>query len=232
MISIVIPTYNEAACIEQCIERLNAISACSSHEVIVSDGGSTDETVAISKKYASVVHAPKGRAIQMNAAARCASGDILFFVHADMEVPVSALDKIEESLYEKGFAGGGFSNEFSWFNRKIKLLGRILNFRLFDNDQINNLIFFGDNGIFCKRSAFNALRGFKEIPIMEDFDFSRRLMKNYRVVRIQEPRLVVSSRRHEHTGFMRTRLLWILVRKFYLMGVSPFILAKWYKDHR
>ncbi len=232
MISVIIPAYNEASCIEECLVQLKKVLENRAHELLVSVGSSTDATGTIAGRYARVVASPKGRALQMNAAASCASGDILFFVHADMEVSPGSLERIEDALYVKGYDGGGFSNVFSSNNAKIKRLGRVLNVRLFTNDHAGNLVFFGDNGIFCKRSVFFALRGFKEIPIMEDYDFSRRMARQFKSVRIQHPPLIVSSRRHEKAGFFKTRILWILIRRLFETGVSPHVLARWYHDVR
>jgi len=103
---------------------------------------------------------------------------------------------------------------------------------LFKNDHKNNLIFFGDNGIFCKTNVFQALGGFKEIPIMEDYDFSKRMRDSFNIVRIKEPYLLISSRRHIKDGFIKTRLKWIIIKKLYLLGISPNILNRIYKDIR
>ncbi len=97
---------------------------------------------------------------------------------------------------------------------------------------MRNTIFFGDNGIFVKRTVFEALGGFKTIPIMEDYDFSKRLQEQFSVVRIGAPRLVVSPRRHVEAGFIKTRMQWILIKRLYQVGVSPHVLARWYRDVR
>ena len=170
--------------------------------------------------------------MQLNAGARQARGDILFFVHADMVVPRGALRIIKEKLTWEGYDGGGFSNEFSEHNRRIKSLGRTLNLRVRDNDHAANTIFFGDNGIFVKHNVFDALGGFRPLPIMEDYDFSARMRRRFRVVRIENPRLVVSPRRHVKSGFVRTRLQWVIIKRLYKLGVSPSLLAKWYGDVR
>ena len=83
-----------------------------------------------------------------------------------------------------------------------------------------------------KRAVFGALGGFKPIPIMEDYDFSRRMKKQFNVVRIMDPKLVVSPRRHIKTGFIKTRLQWIIIKNLFLIGVAPESIAKWYRDVR
>jgi glycosyltransferase involved in cell wall biosynthesis len=199
----------------------------------VADCGSTDNTVAIARRYARVVTSAKGKAIQLNAGAQEAHGDILFFVHADMRLPEGTLRSIDESINNFKYDGGGFSNLFSSHNRKIKIFGRIFHLE-FQNKENNprNTIFFGDNGIFVKRCVFRTLGGFRPLPIMEDYDFSRRLGEKFRSVRILEPKLIVSPRRLVKAGFLKTHLQWLLIQKLFRMGVGPELLAKWYGDIR
>ena len=232
MISIIIPTYNEGMAIEKTLAQIKTISCREEKEIIVADGGSTDNTAEIASRYAKVLHSKKGKSNQLNDGAKHAKGKILFFVHADMFVPEGALEAICNQLQE-GFDGGGFANEFDAHNKKIKLIGTILNFRLLNKkEQSDRGIFYGDNGIFVKKEVFKKLGGFKEIPIMEDYDFSVRMKKQFKVKQIKFPKLILSARRHVEAGFIKTRILWILIREFYKWGVSPFRLAKWYVDVR
>lgn len=232
MISVIVPTYNEESRIETTLQSLFDHVNEADVEVLVSDGESEDRTVELAGKYGTVITGSRGRAKQLNRAARQARGDILFFLHADALLPEGALHQIARRVAVEGYDGGGFSNTFSSHNMKIKKLGRIMNFRIRDNDHAGNTVFFGDNGIFVKKSVFEALNGFRDLPIMEDYDFSIRMMKKYRVVRILEPRLVVSPRRHLKAGFLKTRLQWILIKRLYQAGVSPDVLAQWYADVR
>lgn len=229
MISIIIPVINEAGFIENMLQSLLLLKDEADFEILIADGGSSDATIQIASQHARIVKSPAGRAIQQNTAARQASGDIFFFAHAHMIIPRGTLRTIRETITREGYDGGGFSNLFSEHNERIKRLGRILNFRLFDNDHDENTIFFGDNGIFVRRSVFEAMGGFREIPIMEDYDFSQRLRKNYQVKRILQPRLLISPRRHLENGFLKTRLQWILIKRLYLMGISPERLNRWYR---
>jgi len=232
MISIIIPTYNEESVIGKTLKNISELDCVSDCEIIIVDGESSDRTLSIANKYADVISSLQGRSIQLNAGAKVAIGKILFFVHADMTLPKDILKVIDTKINLEGYDGGGFANEFSTHNQRIKILGRILNFRIIDREQSDRKIFYGDNGIFVKKSVFEKLGGFKEIPIMEDYDFSIRLRKEFKVIKISHPKIIVDSRRHEKAGFFKTRTQWIMIRKLYKLGVSPTILAKWYKDVR
>lgn len=99
-------------------------------------------------------------------------------------------------------------------------------------EQSDKGIFYGDNGIFVKKSVFEKLKGFKEIPIMEDYDFSNKMKQHHRIIKIKGPPIIISARRHVKAGFFKTRFHWIAIRKLYVWGVSPRVLAKWYVDIR
>lgn len=231
MISIIIPVFNEAVFIEATLQHLQDLNEYSV-EIIVVDGGSTDETVAIASRYAKIIRSGKGKGLQLNTAAKEAAGEILFFVHADMIVPVGALAAIHKHILIDGFDGGAFINIFSDYNNRIKSLGRIMNLRIRKREQSDRCIFYGDNGIFVRKRVFYQLKGFKEIPIMEDYDFSVRMKKSFKVGVIKEPKLILHPRRHVKDGFIRTRMKWILIKKLYLLGISPQKLEKWYGDIR
>lgn len=232
MISIIIPTYNEESVIEKTIRNLKELECISGSEIIVADGGSSDKTVGIAKNYVHVISSAKGKALQLNKGARESRGDILFFVHADMTLPKEVLKIIDTKINAEGYDGGGFLNEFSTYNKKIKTLGRILNFRIINKEQPDKQIFYGDNGIFVRKSVFEKLGGFKEIPIMEDYDFSLRLKNEFNSVNVTHPKIIVDPRRHIKAGFIKTRMQWIIIRKLYKLGISPFLLSKLYKDVR
>jgi rSAM/selenodomain-associated transferase 2 len=232
MISIIIPTYNEESSIEKTLVQLNSLPSVCEKEIIVVDGGSIDDTVFIASKYARIVYGMKGKANQLNEGAKMSKGDILFFVHADMFVPSGALNSIISQIGE-GYNGGGFANVFDTHNDKIKRLGMIMNLRFFSKkEQADRNIFYGDNGIFVQRKVFFQLNGFKKIPIMEDYDFSFRMKKYFKVKQIKDVKLILSSRRHLEAGFLKTRFQWIMIKKLYLLGVSPHLLDRWYRDVR
>lgn len=233
MISAIILSYQEADHIRSIIEHLSRQKYSGVYEIILADGGSTDRTVAIAQEAGiKVVSCRKGKACQLNDAVQVAQGDILFFLHADMRIEPNTFSSIEEQI-SKGFGGGGFANVFDRHNEKIKRIGSWMNFRLFRaREQSDKGIFYGDNGIFVKKEVFEALEGFKEIPIMEDFDFSNRMRQHCMVVKIRNPKITVSARRHTKAGFFKTRFQWIAIRVLYQWGASPWKLASWYGDVR
>jgi len=231
MISIIIPAFNEEAFIENTLIQLADLRKEAEFEIIVSDGGSIDKTVAIASSYATIVHAPKGKAKQLNLAAKKALGNILFFVHADMQVPAGALAAISKHI-EEGYDSGGFSNIFLTHNAKIKSIGRLFHLRIINKSQAERKIFYGDNGIFVNKEVFEKVGGFKEIAIMEDYDFSKRMLVSYKVCLIKEPKLIVDARRHLKDGFIKTRIKWMVIKWLYLLGVPPQKLDNWYKDIR
>lgn len=232
MISLIVISLNEEGVIESTLKQLLSLKHEAAIELLLVDGGSSDRTVEIGSRYATVIHSERGRAKQLNCGATRAKGDILFFVHSDMFVPFGALSAINACI-EQGYEGGGFSNQFDRHNRRIKTLGRLLNLRLFGSEHTQRRkLFFGDNGIFVRRDIFEMLGGFKSIPIMEDYDFALRLRGRGRVTWISKPVLTVSSRRHEKEGFLKTRAQWIAIKLLYRLGVSPFYLTRLYPDSR
>lgn len=234
MISIIIVAYNEEILISSIINYLKQQKFSGEFEIILADGGSSDKTVSIAQKqHVSIVQSEKGKAFQMNKAAKAASGEILFFVHADMILAENTLQAIQETI-NNGYDAGGFANTFSEYNSKIKSTGKWMNLRFFDKrEQSDKGIFYGDNGIFVKRKVFESLGGFKEILIMEDYDFSVRLNNNgYKTFKIKSPPIIVSARRHINAGFIKTRFQWVVIRTLYKWGLPSNRLAKWYADVR
>lgn len=234
MISTIIVAYNEADLILSIIGELKKQKFPQGFEILLADGGSEDATVLLAlQQKVLIVESRKGKALQLNRAAEKAKGDILFFVHADMELADNTLEIIQKHI-DEGYDAGGFANIFKEHNKKIKSLGNLMNFRFLDKrEQSDKGIFYGDNGIFVRKSVFDSLGGFKEIPIMEDYEFSVRLNKQgYKTIKIKEPPITVSARRHVKAGFFKTRLQWVMIRKLFKWGVPPKTLAKWYGDIR
>ncbi|MBI5461446.1 MAG: TIGR04283 family arsenosugar biosynthesis glycosyltransferase [Gammaproteobacteria bacterium] len=221
-ISIVIPALNEAACIAATLAPLQAMRA-RGHEVILVDGGSTDATVAQATPWCDrVLHSEAGRALQMNAGAHIASGEILWFVHADTDVPANG-DSLIQHAVQTGAAWGRFDVRLSGAHPLLRVVAWLMNLR----SRLTGIAT-GDQGMFVRRELFNEVGGFAEMPLMEDIALSRALKRRARPACLRA-RLVTSSRRWECDGIVRTILLMWRLRFAYWRGVSPERLAAQYR---
>ena len=222
-------TYNEERYIKNCVSNIKKVDGIEKAEIIVVDGNSTDGTREMIEDDIKVIVSEPNKSVQMNKALSIAKGKIIWFLHADMKLSSMALMKIKEVI-SAGYHGGGFSNIFDEHNEKIKRLGRFMNFRIFDKrEQSDKGIFYGDNGIFIDRSVLLEIGGVPSQAIMEDYELSVRLKNaGYRMKKIDDTPIVVSARRHIESGFIKTRLQWILIRKLYQWGISPDFLVKLY----
>ncbi|MCW9046893.1 MAG: TIGR04283 family arsenosugar biosynthesis glycosyltransferase [Gammaproteobacteria bacterium] len=229
-ISFIIPTLNEAEHISLTLDRLQ-VSRQRGHEVILSDGASHDNTLLLSKdKIDDHINSTPGRAVQMNAGAKIASGDILCFLHADTKTPENIDELILESLTARN------KQSFHWGFFNIKLSGRDWPFRiiewLINKRSCLSHVATGDQAIFIDKHSFKKINGFSNIPLMEDIEISKRLRKTSRPVCIKKSPLITSSRRWEKHGITSTVLLMWQLRLRYFLGASPATLAKTYKPHK
>jgi rSAM/selenodomain-associated transferase 2 len=221
-LSLVIPVLDEAGRLPVLLARLEPLRDRA--EVIVVDGGSADGTadVARAARWVRVLAAPAGRARQMNAGAAAAAGDVLLFLHADTILPRSALEDIRGALADPRVVGGRFD---------VRLDGRRPIYRVVET--LMNLrsrwtgIWTGDQAIFVRRTAFERLGGYPDIPLMEDVEFTRRLKRAGPGACLQ-PRVIVSPRKWEREGPVRTILLMWSLRLLYGLGVAPARLHRWY----
>ena len=219
MIAVIIPTLNEAELLPETLSCIRANKAAC--EMLVVDGGSGDETVQLAEAGgARVIHSPKRqRAIQMNLGAQEARSDIFLFLHADTWIGPNALQQIEKTLDQPGLVGGGFARSFQSASPVLRVTCRIGECR-------SRLLgwFFGDQGIFARRSAFERAGGFRELPLFEDIDFCRRLSRFGTMTTLRPP-IVSSSRRFDARGSVRTTIsdVWLTMR--YLCGADPVKLA-------
>jgi len=221
MISVIIPVYNEESSLEALLRQLVAPEV----EVLVADGSSTDNTVAVAGRYARVVRSERNRGRQLNRAAREARGDVLLFLHADVRLPARALTALERALADPQVVGGNFSLEFTGDG----LPGRA--FTLINDWRRRFGIFYGDSGIFVRRKVFDQLGGFRDWPLFEDYEFARRLVEAGKTVCLPE-RLQVSARRWQSGRLWRTMAAWFFLQVFYFLGVPPARLARWYPPVR
>jgi rSAM/selenodomain-associated transferase 2 len=220
-LSIIIPALNEAGCIRDILQQLQALRA-QGHEVILVDGGSCDETIALAQPLVDqLLPAPAGRALQMNVGAQAAGGQMFWFLHADTRVPDKAAQLIIEALRQAG-SWGRFDVRLSGDKFLLRLVERMMNWRSRFTGVAS-----GDQGIFVSRELFERVGGFAELPLMEDIDLSRRLKSEQWPVCLRNT-LTASSRRWEQKGILRTiTLMWVL-RLAYFLGVPPARLAVHY----
>ena len=222
-ISIIIPTLNEAEHIESTLMRLEPLRQ-NGHEVIVVDGGSQDATVNLAKNRAdSVINSAPGRALQMNAGARQATGDVLWFLHADSQVSKVAAEQILLALNNRNNYWGRFDIRLSGKHILLRIVEQLMNLR----SRLTGIAT-GDQGVFVRRDCFEAIGGFSQIPLMEDIEISRRLKKWSWPCCIHDT-IKTSSRRWEEYGILSTILLMWRLRLGYAFGVSPEKLAHDYK---
>jgi rSAM/selenodomain-associated transferase 2 len=221
-ISVIIPTLNEESHIEKTLQSVTKQDG--DYEFSVVDGGSTDKTVTIAKRYTTVINSQRGRAIQMNTGAKVCGGDILLFLHADTILPDNAFREIRKRMKDDTVAGGSFYIAFdadTFILRGVSFITRF-NFRLFH---------FGDQGIFVRRSIFQTLHGYKEMPIMEDYEFYKRLGKQGKVILIRMP-VISSARRFVRKGVIRQLLINKLVVLAYWAGIDIQTIKRFYDDMR
>jgi rSAM/selenodomain-associated transferase 2 len=221
-ISIIIPTLNEAGNIQQTI---TTTQPSVNIEVIVVDGGSQDDTVAIAQSLGvKVISSPPGRAVQMNAGAALASGEILLFLHADTRLPVGFDEMIRAALQQPGVVAGAFA---------LRINADLAGLRWVEKGVYWRSHFFqmpyGDQAIFMTKALFQEVRCFPELPIMEDFELMRRLKRNGKITTL--PVVVITSgRRWLQRGVFQTTLINQVVIIAYLLGVAPVQLRKWYRQ--
>lgn len=212
-LSIIIPTFNEARFIGNTLEFLLKQTYDMPFEIIVADGGSTDDTTSIASNFpVSVLQSPeRGRAQQMNFAARFAKGTILFFVHADCLPPANFSSSIRNAL-NKGVDAGCFRYRFD--SNK-----RMLQFNSFFN-RFGGLLFRGgDQTLFIKKDIFSALGGFDESYIvMEDYDMVRRISKGHRFEVLRDEAMV-SARKYDENSWLKVNIANAVAMSMYLTGL-------------
>lgn len=223
LVSIIIPTLNEEACIGATLDAAADLPGRS--EIIVVDGGSTDRTVEIAGSHARVIHSARGRSSQQAAGARAAAGDVLWFVHADTLPPPSGLQAIEVALSDPQIAGGNFSLSFDGGHRSARQLTTIYPY-------LRRIgLCYGDSGIFIRRNVYEAIGGFHDYPLFEDVDLVRRLRSKGQFTTLPQ-QLVTSSRRFEHRNFPMMFAVWTGLQILYWAGVPPQHLARLYAPVR
>ena len=223
-ISIIIPTLNEAPCIGQTVAGLAGQPGV---EVIVADGGSQDQTVALAKAAgARVMDAPQGRGSQQNAGARAAHGRVLLFLHADTLLPEGFAADVREALDQPGFIAGAFRFAVDAKGWRFRLLEQCANWRAAWFG-----LPYGDQALFLPAARFWAMGGFRELALLEDLDLVLRLRKTGRLA-LLAPAARTSARRWQRLGFARTTIINQLILLGFFCGITPARLARWYGQVR
>ncbi len=219
-ISVIVPTLNEAATIWPTLDRILRLDRV---EVVVADGGSSDGTAEIARSLgAAVVESKKGRAVQMNAGAAAASGEVLVFLHADTLLPDGWTTLVREIAERQGIVGGAFKFKLDKTLPWSRIIERLANAR----SRILQMPY-GDQAIFLKADLLRKMGGFPEIPIMEDFEFVRRLRAKGDISLAPVP-ATTSARRWKRLGVLTTTLINQIVILAYFAGVPPDSIARLY----
>lgn len=220
MISVIIPTYNEAAAIGATLDPIAQNKT--DKEVIVVDADSGDATIELAReKVSRVLFSPqRQRAYQLNLGARYARGTTLLFLHADTLLPALALDCIVEALSNRRVVGGGFARRYNSRSCFLRVTCLLASLRTRSTGW-----FLGDQAIFVRREKFAELGGFRDLDLFEDLDFSRRMAEAGQVVTLDPP-VISSARRFKARGEALATLsdFWLTCR--YLAGADPNALAQ------
>ena len=222
-LSVIVPMLNEAQALPGLLERLSPLLR-NGTEVILSDGGSDDGSADIAERAGfTVVRAPRGRARQMNAGAAQTTGDVLLFLHADTQLPDGAEIAVAQALAEGNRVWGRFDVRIDGRSPILRVVGSLMNVR----SRLTGIAT-GDQAMFVKRPAFDAVGEFPDQPLMEDIELSKRLLKRSRPACIVL-RVTTSGRRWETRGVWRTILLMWRLRWNYWRGVPAQRLAETYR---
>ncbi len=220
-LSIVIPVLEEGEKLATALRRLRPLRE-RGVELVLADGGSRDATWAIARAHGDrLVLAQRGRAAQMNAGARCSSGDVLLFLHADTELPPAA-DTLIDAALAQGAQWGRFDVRIDGPESALRLVERLMNWRSRWTG-----IATGDQAIFVRRDVFEAAGGYADLALMEDVDLSKRLKRLSRPALLRTP-VVTSGRRWQRHGVWRTIALMWRLRLEYFLGADPRRLAPRY----
>ena len=230
-ISVIIPTLNEERTV---MATLAHTAALGFDELIVVDGGSTDKTPSLVNSYrlsaqssalspVQWITSPPGRARQMNEGAKAGRGETLLFLHADTQLPDDAKAIIDTTLADRRIVGGRFDVQFDRPSMRGTIISKMMNWR----SKLSGLAT-GDQALFVRRSIFEQMGGFADMPLMEDIEFSRRLKRKGATAALTAT-VTTSFRRWEQQGPLRTILRMWALRFLYWVGVSPHTLSRWYE---
>ena len=222
-ISIIVPVLDEAVGIREALHALQPLRE-HAHEVIVVDGGSTDGTPALAAPLADqVIASPRGRAVQQNAGATAASGEVFLFLHADTQLPAGADALVLDGLRRAGRGWGRFDVHLTGRHPLLRVVERMIGIR----SRLSGIAT-GDQAIFVRREWFERVGGFPDLPLMEDIAITRALKRLSPPLCLRAC-VTTSSRRWEERGVARTIVLMWRLRWSYFRGADPAELARRYR---
>ncbi len=224
-ISIIIPAYNEATNIGKLIHYLRQHGSDTVKEIIVSDGGSTDETLAIARNAGTmaVVSPQKGRAAQMNYGTSLAKGDILYFVHADVLPPVTFVQDINTAVSE-GYDLGRYIMRFDTKKWYLRINEWFTRFDWF-------MCYGGDQTLFIRKELFESSGGFRsDMQIMEDFEFTKRVRQTGAKYKIFKKGAMISDRKYDKNSWWRVQKANYTIVKMYKKDASQEAMVNKYKE--
>lgn len=231
LISILVPVWNEVALLGTAMERL--LQQEGEYEVIVADGGSTDGTCEVVQQFpVMLVRQPDGvlpgLGSQINRAAAHATGDILLFLHIDVELPPHGIQHIESVMREPQYIGGGFLPKYSGpvpdaERQKLLYVQRAWQWRTQRFSW-----FVGDSAPFLRSQVFNRSGGYPPAGFASDWDFANKMRRLGPLALIREP-ASVSSRRLVQNGILKSLLVTGSVELMYHMGADRKFLRNWYR---
>lgn len=216
------PVLNEAKNLRHSLDQLRLSE---NEELIIVDGGSTDETISIAREFTDMLFQTKtGRAHVMNYGAEKAAGDILLFLHADCVLPDGAFDNIRRTLGDHAVAAGAFFLGINHSGPVFRLIEFMANLR----SRLTGLLY-GDQGMFLRKKIFDKAGGFADMALMEDIEISKRLRKEGKITFIHPP-IMASPRRWLEEGIVYTTIRdWVIAFSYTFLNVSPERLIRYYR---
>ena len=224
MISIIIPTYNEAAIIKKIIERLQQYDKDGLvKQIIIVDGGSIDDTIIIAKTIGieAVVSPQKGRAAQMNHGAALATENILYFLHADTIPPENFIKDIISAVMQ-GYGSGCYQLSFDYSHWFLNINCWFTRFNV-------NAVRFGDQSLFVQKEIFKKAGGFREdLLLMEDQEIIHRLKKQGKFI-VLNGQVITSARKYLDNGIYKIQFIFYSIWLLYYLGFSQQYLLRVYR---
>jgi rSAM/selenodomain-associated transferase 2 len=222
--SIIIPVLHEAAIINSLLDSLRQLETNESFETIVVDGSPTRDTLqVITDTNVIKIHCQQGRGRQMNEGAAHATGDILVFLHADTFLPRNALNLIRTTLQNQLMVGGAFTLQIESPSLFLQMIAAYSTLR----SQVTRAPY-GDQVIFMRKPIFDAIGGYKNIPLMEDVELMRRIKKNKKRITILSTPVITSARRWDQEGLIYTAMRDNIIIFLYWCGIPAEKLARFY----